>query len=107
MLEPDFNPEPTAIQIWRCGYLAPCRAPRCPTSRATIVLRQIDASGRPVRQIELCDRHAEIVIAREQKRLVGEKLFMIVPAEGERDATDHQHLQVRSERYTTSFDRLN
>jgi len=28
----------------------------------------IDAAGRPVRQIELCDRHAEAVIARESKR---------------------------------------
>jgi hypothetical protein len=36
--------------------------------RATIVLRKIDAAGRPVRQIELCDRHAEAVIARERKR---------------------------------------
>src|ERR1017187_2594695 len=34
----------------------------------TIVLRKIDAAGRPVRQIELCDRHAEAVIARERKR---------------------------------------
>jgi hypothetical protein len=38
--------------------------------RATIVLRKIDAAGRPVRQIELCDRHADGVIARERKRAV-------------------------------------
>jgi hypothetical protein len=31
-----------------------------------IVLRKLDAAGRPVRQIELCDRHAETVIARER-----------------------------------------
>lgn len=68
MLEPDFDPEPTAVQIGRRGYLCPCRAPRCATSRATIVLRKIDAAGRPVRQIELCDRHAKVVIARERKR---------------------------------------
>jgi len=41
---------------------------RCTASRATIVLRKIDAAGRPVRQIELCDRHPEAVIARERKR---------------------------------------
>jgi hypothetical protein len=51
-----------------CGYPAPCRAPRCSVRRATIVLRKIDAAGRPVRQIELCDRHAEAVVARERKR---------------------------------------
>ena len=63
MLEPDFDPVPTAVQIGRCGYPAHCRAPRCPVSRATILLRKIDAAGRPVRQIELCDRHAAAVIA--------------------------------------------
>jgi hypothetical protein len=68
MLEPDFNPAATAVQIGRCGYLCPCRAPRCDVSRATIVLRKLDAAGRPVRQIELCDRHAETVIARERAR---------------------------------------
>ena len=68
MLEPDFNPVPTAVQIGRCGYVVACRAPRCTAGRATIVLRKIDAAGRPVRQIELCDRHAESVIARERKR---------------------------------------
>jgi hypothetical protein len=40
-----------------------------PTTRATIVLRKIDATGRPVRQIVLFDRHAEAVIARECKRI--------------------------------------
>jgi hypothetical protein len=68
MLEPDFNPLPTAVQIGRCGYATPCRAPRCARNRATIVLRKIDAAGRPVRQIELRDRHAEAVVARERQR---------------------------------------
>ena len=68
MLEPDFNPEPTGVEIWRCGYLAPCRAPRCPARHATINLRKADRAGRPVRQIGLCDRHAEAVIIRERKR---------------------------------------
>lgn len=68
MLEPDFDPVPTAVQIGRCPYLAPCRVPRCTVRRATIVLRKIDAAGRPVRQIELRGRHAEAVITRERKR---------------------------------------
>jgi hypothetical protein len=58
MLEPDFDPVLTAVQIGRCGYPAPCRAPRCAVGRATIVLRKFDTAGRPVRQIELCERHA-------------------------------------------------
>jgi hypothetical protein len=37
-------------------------------SHATVVLRKIDAAGRPVRQIELCERHAQVVIARERSR---------------------------------------
>jgi hypothetical protein len=45
MLEPDFDPAPTAVQIGRCGYAAPCRAPRCAASHATIVLRKIDTAG--------------------------------------------------------------
>jgi hypothetical protein len=44
------------------------RTPRCAARRATIVLRKLDAAGRPLRQIELCDRHAETVIARERER---------------------------------------
>jgi hypothetical protein len=68
MLEPDFDPAPAAIQIGRCRYPAPCRAPRCAASHATIVLRKIDAANSPVRQIELCERHADAVIARERAR---------------------------------------
>ena len=67
MLEPDFNPAAAAVQIGHCGYLCPCRAPRCAGHRATIVLRKLDAAGRPIRQIEL-DRHADAVIARERER---------------------------------------
>jgi hypothetical protein len=68
MLEPDFDPLPTAVQIGYCGYACPCRAPRCAQTRATIVFRKIDVAGRPVPQIELCDRHARIVIDRERAR---------------------------------------
>src|SRR6202040_3129667 len=34
MLEPDFDPVPTAVQIGRCGYPAPCRAPRMPSAQS-------------------------------------------------------------------------
>jgi hypothetical protein len=46
MLESDFDPLPTAVQIGRCDYPAPCRAPRCVARRATIFLRKIEAAGR-------------------------------------------------------------
>ncbi len=68
MLEPNFDAAPKAVQVGRCGYPAPCQAPRCARNRAMRVLRKIDAAGRPLRQIELCGRHAEAVIARERKR---------------------------------------
>ena len=68
MLAPDFDPVPTAVQIGWCGYQCPCRAPRCEAIRATIILRKIDAAGRPVRQIELGERHAQVVIVRERAR---------------------------------------
>jgi hypothetical protein len=31
-------------------------------------LRKMDAAGRLLRQIELCDKHADVVVRREQKR---------------------------------------
>src|SRR5216683_6460530 len=46
----EFDPAPTGVQIWRCGYLAPSRTARCYMRSATIVLRQMDAASRPVRQ---------------------------------------------------------
>ena len=36
--------------------------------RATLVAEKVDASGRHVRQIELCPQHCEIVIGRERSR---------------------------------------
>ena len=56
-----------AVQIYRCEYVSQCKAPRCP-ERATLVAEKVDNAGRHVRQIELCDRHAQIVIARERAR---------------------------------------
>jgi len=64
MLEPDFNPAATCRSNRAMRLSLPCRAPRCARNRATVVLRKLDAAGRPVRQIELCDRHAATVIAR-------------------------------------------
>src|SRR5208282_241233 len=57
-------------RLFRSGDAAtravPCAAMPS-VRRATIALRKIDAAGRPVCQIELCERHAEAVIARERR----------------------------------------
>jgi len=63
MLEPDFDPAPTAVRIHRCGYISPCRARSLPGAR-TLIAEKVDAAGRHVRQIELCARHCQIVIER-------------------------------------------
>jgi len=44
-----------------------CRARSC-LKRATLNAEKVDSAGRHVRQIELCERHARVVIARERAR---------------------------------------
>jgi hypothetical protein len=65
VLQPDFDPAPTAVRIHRCGYVSPCRARGC-LKRATLIAEKVDVAGRHVRQIELCTRHCQIVIAHER-----------------------------------------
>jgi hypothetical protein len=45
------------IQLLACGYSAPCSVRGC-RARATMLARYTDSQGRPLRQRELCDRHA-------------------------------------------------
>ena len=56
-----------AIELWPCGYQAPCKVRNC-QAEATTIARAIDSGGRPVRQYELCAIHAEQVGEREQGR---------------------------------------
>jgi len=63
----DFAAEPALLTILHCRYPIRCRAERC-VSGAVTILRKSEASGRPLRQIELCISHAEIVIRRERHR---------------------------------------
>ena len=49
--------EYSLIEIWRCHYFARCRASRrC--EQVTVIARYLDAQGRPLRQVELCEEHA-------------------------------------------------
>ncbi|HKN13988.1 MAG TPA: hypothetical protein VJX68_12420 [Candidatus Binatus sp.] len=67
MLQPDFNPAPTTLRIHRCGYVSKCKRRGC-LERATLIAEKVDGAGRHVRQIELCTRHSNVVIARERAR---------------------------------------
>jgi hypothetical protein len=62
------TPEPAIVHVGRCKYVSPCRAPKCRPLGATLVLRKLDRAGRRIRQIELCDGHAKVVIKRERAR---------------------------------------
>ena len=55
------------IELWRCLYDARCLARDC-KAKATIILRSMDAGGRPIRQYELCQVHAKQIVKREQGR---------------------------------------
>jgi hypothetical protein len=45
------------IQMIVCEYSAPCTVRGCRT-RGSVLARHSDSQGRPLRQRELCDRHA-------------------------------------------------
>ena len=55
-----FGQKAARLLMHATRHVALCEGP--------IVLRMLDAAGRPVRQIELYDRYADAVVVREQKR---------------------------------------
>lgn len=61
MLQPDFDPAPTAVRIHRCDYVSKCKKRGCMTP-ATLIAEKVDGAGRHIRQIELCTRHGDVVI---------------------------------------------
>jgi hypothetical protein len=63
----DLEPDPFYLDVGAIGYAAQCRARGC-NRAATSVPRKSDRLGRPLGQIELCDHHTEIAIARERAR---------------------------------------
>jgi len=67
VFQPNFDPEPTEVRIFRCGYVSQCKARTCP-KRATLVAEKVDTAGRHVRQIELCASLCYVVVERERMR---------------------------------------
>jgi hypothetical protein len=62
-----LSDETKAIELWPCGYQAPCRVKNC-HAKATIIARSVDADDRPIKQYELCAPHAVQVTARERQK---------------------------------------
>src|SRR5271157_1526901 len=58
---PDFDRATQILRIHRCGYVSECKKHGC-LAPATLICEKVDGAGRHVRQIELCDRHGEVVI---------------------------------------------
>jgi len=67
MLQPDFDPAPRTLRIYRCGYVSKCKKHRC-QERATLIAEKVDVASRHVRQIELCTRHGDVVIESARSR---------------------------------------
>ena len=44
------------VELWRCQYPRRCRQTGC-RARATVIVRYVDGQGRPLRQVEFCERH--------------------------------------------------
>ena len=67
VLQPDVDPAPKTLHIYRCRFVSRCKSPRC-REHATLVAAKIDCAGRNVRQIRLCQRHGDTVIESERAR---------------------------------------
>lgn len=48
------------IELWPCGYDARCNVRNC-KAKATTLARSTDSGGKPIKQYELCQVHADQV----------------------------------------------
>ena len=55
------------VELLRCEYTARCARAGCRQYRATTIVRYVDHQGRPLRQLEVCDGHADLIIRRAQR----------------------------------------
>jgi hypothetical protein len=67
------SPSTMEIELWRCGYPAPCRAHGCKANAETLV-RYLDEYGRLVRQTELCDKHVKRTLAASGLKVLAREL---------------------------------
>ena len=58
-----MSDEVKAIELWPCGYQAPCRVKNC-KARATVIARASNSIGSLITQYELCAPHAEQIAER-------------------------------------------
>jgi len=63
----NLGPAQAVAELHRGESVTRCRTKNC-RQRATTIARKLHAFGRSIRQIELCDRHAEAMAARERVR---------------------------------------
>jgi hypothetical protein len=66
--------QPAVIELRRCLYSVRCNVQAC-QAKATMIARSVDAGGRPMRQYEVCDVHAEQVATRERAK--GRKVIKV------------------------------
>jgi hypothetical protein len=55
------------VELLRCGYAARCARRGCRQYRATTIVRYLDHRDHQLRQLEVCDEHARVVLKREQR----------------------------------------
>jgi hypothetical protein len=56
------------IELLHCEYAARCARVGCRRYRATVIVRYLDNQGRALRQLEVCEQHADLTIRREELR---------------------------------------
>jgi hypothetical protein len=54
------------IELLHCDYAARCVRAGCRQYRATTIVRYVDNQGRPLKQLEVFDGHADLIIRRAQ-----------------------------------------
>ena len=54
-------------ELLRCDYAARRSRAGCRQYRATTIVRYVDNQVRPLRQLEICDAHADLIVRRGQR----------------------------------------
>ena len=62
-----LNYPPSRSNCSNAVTAARCARAGCRRYRATTIVRYVDNQGRPLRQLEVCDDHANLIIRRAQR----------------------------------------